>query len=53
MVVYDIVVNGELKETIRPINQRLKDMYWYMIDQMDVMRGKYEGEIKVFRRNTY
>lgn len=53
MVVFDIVVNGEVKETIMPINQRLKNVYTYVKDQIELMKVKYGNAIVVNRRFVY
>lgn len=53
MVVFDVVVNGEVKETIRPINQRLKSVYKYVKDQIELMQVKYGNNIIVNRRIMY
>ncbi len=50
MVVYDIILNGEVKETIVPLNQRLKEMYWFMVDQLELLRKKYGENILIKRR---
>lgn len=53
MVVFDVVVNGEVKETIRPINQRLKSVYTYVKEQIELMKLKYGNSIIVNRRIVY
>jgi hypothetical protein len=53
MVVFDVVLNGEVKETIKPINQRLKDVYSYVKDQIELMKLKYGKGIIVNRRIVY
>jgi hypothetical protein len=50
MVVFDVVVNGEIKETLKPENQRLREMYWFMVDQMQVLTVKYGSTFKVHKR---
>ncbi len=50
MVVYDIILDGEVKETIIPSNQRLKEMYWLMVDQIPLLRMKYGADISIKRR---
>jgi hypothetical protein len=52
-VVYDVVVNGEVKETIKPMNKRLKNMYSYMMEQIVVMKLKYGNTVIVNRRIVY
>lgn len=53
IVVYDVVVNGEIKETIRPINQRLKNVCTYVKDQIALMKVKYGNNIILNRRIVY
>jgi len=53
MVVFDVVVNGEVKETIKPINQRLKNVYTYVKEQIEVMKLKYGSGIILNRRIVY
>jgi len=52
-VVYDVLVNGEVKETIKPMNQRLKNMYTYVKEQIELMKLKYGNSIVVNRRIVY
>jgi hypothetical protein len=53
VVVYDVVVDGEVKETIKPVSQRLKDVYTYVKDQIAMMKEKYGSGIIVNRRIVY
>ncbi|MDB5053718.1 MAG: hypothetical protein JWM44_1768 [Bacilli bacterium] len=53
MIVFDVVVNGEVKETIQPVIQRLKAMYDYMKEQMKIMKKKYGEDIQLNRRIIY
>jgi hypothetical protein len=53
MVVYDIVLNGEVKETIKPLDQRLKNMYYHTKEQIKLMKAKYGKNIVVNRRILY
>jgi hypothetical protein len=53
VVVYDVVVNGEVKETIKPMNQRLKNIYIYVKEQIELMKEKYGNGIIVNRRIVY
>lgn len=52
-VVYDVVVNGEVKETIKPINQRLQNVYSYVKEQIELMKKKYGTGLIVNRRIVY
>ncbi|EGL15353.1 mechanosensitive ion channel protein MscL [Paenibacillus chitinolyticus] len=53
MIVYDIVVNGEVKETIRPQKLRLKELYAYMLEQSKQMKMKYGENTRVLKRILY
>ncbi|KIL38517.1 mechanosensitive ion channel protein MscL [Gordoniibacillus kamchatkensis] len=53
MVVYDVVVNGEVKETIRPKTGRLKNVYAYVKEQIALMKLKYGNGIVVTRRIVF
>jgi hypothetical protein len=53
VIVYDIVVNGEVKETIKPRINRLKEIYTFMIEQSKLMKKKYGENITIKRRILY
>mgnify|MGYP000047016633 CR=1 FL=1 len=53
MIVYDIVLHGEVKETIQAHNHRLKDLYEFMVEQLKRMKLKYGNQIVVKRRGVY
>lgn len=53
VVVYDVVVNGEVKETIKPINQRLNNVYTYVKEEIELMKLKYGNNIVLNRRIVY
>lgn len=53
IIVFDVMVNGEVKETIKPINKRLKNIYAYVKEQIKVMKMKYGNGIVVKRRIVY
>lgn len=53
MIVYDIVVNGEIKETIKPRKNRLKEIYVFMQEQTKLMQAKYGDNVKVKGRMVY
>lgn len=53
MIVYDIVLNGEIKETIKPRKSRLKEIYAYMLEQSKLMRAKYGENVKIKGRMVY
>ena len=50
MFVYDVYQNGELKETVKPINQGILEMYWFMVDKMKELEQKYGNNITAKRR---
>jgi len=37
MIVYDVIVNGKIQETIRPKRQKLREIYDYVNEQMKDM----------------
>jgi hypothetical protein len=53
IVVFDVVVNGEVKETIKPGNQRLQNIYAFMKTQIQLMKQKYGNGVRVDRRIVY
>jgi hypothetical protein len=53
MIEYDVILNGEIKETIKPINQRLKDMVKFVTEQFHVMKLKYGENVMIHRRIVY
>lgn len=53
MIVYDIVLNGEVKETIKPRKVRLKEIYTYMLEQTKLMKIKYGENVKITSRIVY
>lgn len=53
MIVFDVVVDGEVKETIKPVNQRLKEIYAYVQEESARVREKYTGSIYLTRRLEY
>ncbi|MEC0145055.1 MULTISPECIES: mechanosensitive ion channel protein MscL [Paenibacillus] len=53
MIVYDIVLNGEIKETIKPRKNRLKEIYAFMLEQSKLMKAKYGDNVKIKGRMVY
>ncbi|MGO4270072.1 mechanosensitive ion channel protein MscL [Paenibacillus sp. TAF58] len=53
MIVYDIVLNGEIKETIKPRKNRLKEIYAFMVEQSKLMKAKYGDNVKIKGRMVY
>jgi hypothetical protein len=50
MVVFDVIVNGKIQETLQPKNQRLREMYWFMVDQVQIIKEKYGEDYQITRR---
>lgn len=50
MIVFDVVVNNEIKETIKPASQNLHDIHWCMVDRVEELKVKYGDAFIVFRR---
>jgi hypothetical protein len=50
MVVFDVIVNGQIKETLKPANQRLREMHWFMVDHIQIMKEKYGDNFQISRR---
>lgn len=53
MIVFDVVVNGEVKETIKPGTQKLKDIYAYVRQESKGLMQKYGSNIYLNRRVEY
>lgn len=53
MIVYDIVLNGEIQETIKPKKNRLKEIYAFMLEQTKLMKAKYGDNVKIKSRIVY
>ncbi|QAY68166.1 mechanosensitive ion channel protein MscL [Paenibacillus protaetiae] len=53
MIVFDVIVNGEVKETIKPLNQKLKDIYLFMQKESHGLTQKYGANIYLNRRMEY
>lgn len=53
MLVFDVVVNGEVKETIQPKTSKLKDVYNYVTNQIKIMKVRYGSNVKIERRMHY
>jgi hypothetical protein len=50
MVVFDVVVNGQIQETLRPSNQNRTEMYWFMVDRIPALEKKYGYAYTICRR---
>ncbi|GAB6990568.1 hypothetical protein [Paenibacillus pini] len=53
MIVYDVIVDGEVKETIKPLNQRLQAIYTFVSEEAKLMTKKYKGTVYLNRRIIY
>jgi hypothetical protein len=53
VIVFEVVVNGEVLETIKPTNQRLKVMCDFVKEQMIILRQKYGNSFVLNRRVIY
>ncbi|MCC3375899.1 mechanosensitive ion channel protein MscL [Cohnella sp. REN36] len=53
MIVFDVIVGGEVKETIRPKTAKLKEIYVIVGEQMKQMKRKYGPDVDVKRRMIY
>lgn len=53
MIVYDVIVDGAVRETIRPTAAKLRDISRFMKDQMKLMGRKYGNQVQVKRRMVY
>jgi hypothetical protein len=53
MVVFDIVVNGVVIETIKPKTQKLKSMLDFVKEQMIIMKRKHGNNFIINRRFIY
>ncbi|WP_248926539.1 mechanosensitive ion channel protein MscL [Paenibacillus hamazuiensis] len=50
MLVFDIVVNGEVKETVKPMSQRMKDIYLLTQGKLKEVKAKYGSNVQVRKR---
>lgn len=53
MIVFDVVINGKVQETIKPANQRLHEMYWFVIDRVQKYKVNNNSDVKLIRRIAY
>jgi hypothetical protein len=53
MVVFDVIVNGEVIETIKPKTQKLKVIVEFVKEQMIIMNQKYGNNFIINRRFIY
>jgi hypothetical protein len=50
MIVFDVVLNGRIQETLRPANQRHMEIYWFIVDRVPSLMQKYGHEMTILRR---
>lgn len=50
MIVFDVVLNGRIQETLRPANQSRREVYWFIVDRVPAMVQKYGRDITISRR---
>ncbi|BFH61524.1 mechanosensitive ion channel protein MscL [Paenibacillus azoreducens] len=53
MVVFDVIVHGEVKETIRPLSQRLHAMLAQVTEEARLLSRKYKAPVQIHRRIIY
>ncbi|GIO65499.1 mechanosensitive ion channel protein MscL [Paenibacillus sp. JTLBN-2024] len=53
MIVFDVIVHGEVKETIRPISQRLHEMLVQVTEEARRLSRAYGTPVQVHRRIIY
>lgn len=53
VIVFDVMVDGEVKETIKPMNVKLKLIYDYVLAETQLMKEKYGNNIYLNRRMEY
>lgn len=52
-IVFDVAVDGKVKETIQPTNLRLKDIQAFIQGQASELIKKYGNNVYVKRRFIY
>lgn len=53
MIVFDVIVHGEVKETIRPATQRLQHILTYVTEEAKILSKKYGTSVNLSRRIIY
>lgn len=53
MIVLDVVVNGVRVDTVKPVNQRPREMYWMMVDLLHSLQAQYGDNVTLHRRVEY
>lgn len=52
-IVFDVVVDGERKETLHPAHQRLQDIRGFIQREADSLIRKYGTDVHLNRRIIY
>jgi hypothetical protein len=50
MIVFDVVLHGRIQETLRPVNQRHREIYWFIVDRIPSLKQKYGLDMTICRR---
>ncbi|MDF2717822.1 MAG: hypothetical protein K0R28_4747 [Paenibacillus sp.] len=50
MIVFDVVLHGRIQETLRPANQRHREIYWFIVDRIPSLKQKYGLDMTICRR---
>lgn len=53
MIVYDVVVDGTVRETIRPNAKKLRDISRLMKEELKMLGRKYGPQVQVKRRMVF
>ncbi|MNZ94958.1 hypothetical protein D3C78_1140800 [compost metagenome] len=53
IIVFDVFVDGKVKETIRPSNQRLKEIHSFVKNESRGLIEKYGKNVYLNRRVVY
>ncbi len=52
-IVFDVFVDGKVKETLQPSNQRLSDIYPFIKAESNALIQKYGRNVYLNRRVVY
>lgn len=52
MIVFDVLVRGQLQETLRPANQSQREAYWFIVDRIPLLVQKYGLDVTICRRRA-
>lgn len=53
MIVYDVIVNGQKIDTLRPMTSRLKELRQFIEQQFSLLEEKYGSNVHLSRRFEY